>query len=332
MGAMAAPLATLAERVLRGEPRAIGRMISRIEHGDVGVARDMALLFEAGGRAHIIGVTGAPGTGKSTLVAAMAAELLRRGRTVGVIGVDPSSPYTGGAILGDRVRMSDVVAAPRMFMRSMAARGTLGGLARATADAITVLDSAGKDVVLVETVGVGQDEVDIASAAHTTLLVSVPGLGDDIQLLKAGVVEIADVHVVNKAERDGADQLVGQITTMLRQGPTERARDEWDIPVVTTVASRAQGIAFLVDTIDKHHRWLSRGDELERRERHMAAARIGAICTGMLRDRLQDPAVGAEFEAAVEDVRRRRRDPWTAARRLVGGLSWETPLGEDGTP
>jgi LAO/AO transport system kinase len=183
-------------------------------------------------------------------------------------------------------------------------------------------------VVLVETVGVGQDEVDIASAAHTTLLVSVPGLGDDIQLLKAGVVEIADVHVVNKADRDGADQLVGQIKTMLRQGPRERIRGEWEIPVVTTVASRQEGIGVLVDTIEEHHRWLRRGDELDRRERHMAAARISAICTGILRDRLQDPGVGAEFEAAVEDVRLRRRDPWAAARRLVGAVSAQALVGE----
>jgi LAO/AO transport system kinase len=325
---MASTVPRLAERVLSGDPRAIARLISRVERGDAGVVEDIAQLFEAGGGAHIVGVTGAPGTGKSTLVAGIASESLRRGRTVGVIAVDPSSPYTGGAILGDRVRMSAVAAEPRMFMRSMAARGALGGLARATADAVTVLDAAGKDVVLVETVGVGQDEVDIASAAHTTLLVSVPGLGDDIQLLKAGVVEIADVHVVNKADRDGADLLVGQIKAMLNHRPSERLRDGWQIPVVTTVASREQGIGGLVDTIEGHHRWLRRGGELGRRERHMAASRISAICTGILRDRLQDPGVGAEFEAVVEDVHRRRVDPWTAAQRLLEGLNRHAPLGE----
>ena len=326
---MATPVPGLTERVLDGDPRAIARMISRVERGEAGVARDIAQLFEAGGGAHIVGTTGAPGTGKSTLVAGIASELLRRGRTVGVIAVDPSSPYSGGAILGDRVRMSAVTAEPGMFMRSMAGRGALGGLARATADAVTVLDAAGKDVVLIETVGVGQDEVDIAGAAHTTLLVSVPGLGDDIQLLKAGVVEIADVHVVNKADRDGANQLVGQIKTMLRQWPGTRLRGEWEIPVVTTVASREQGIGELVNAIEEHHRWLGRGDELERRERHMAAARISAICTGILRDRLEDPGVGAEFEAAVDLVQRRRLDPSAAARRLVEGLARQAPLGED---
>src|SRR4029077_5250614 len=157
------------------------------------------------------------------------------GRTLGVIAVDPSSPYSGGAILGDRVRMSGGAAEPRMFMRSMAARGALGGLARATADAITVLDASGKDVVLVETVGVGQDEVDIAAAAHTTLLVSVPGLGDDIQLLKAGVVAIAGIHVVNKADREGADRLVSQITVMLMLGPRGHSEGQWTVPVVATV-------------------------------------------------------------------------------------------------
>jgi LAO/AO transport system kinase len=325
---MANPVPDLAERVRSGDPRAIARMISKVERGEAGVTRDIAQLFAAGGRAHIVGTTGAPGTGKSTLVAAIASELLRRGRTVGVVAVDPSSPYSGGAILGDRVRMSAVTAEPGMFMRSMAARGALGGLARATVDAVTVLDAAGKDVVLIETVGVGQDEVDIASAAHTTLLVSVPGLGDDIQLLKAGVVEIADVHVVNKADRDGADQLVGQLQTMLSQWPGGRFREGWTIPVVTTVASREQGVGGLVDTIEEHHRWLHRGDELERRERHMASARISAICTGILRGRLQDPGVGAEFEAAVDDVQRRRLDPWAAARRLVEGLGRHAPFDE----
>jgi LAO/AO transport system kinase len=316
---------SLADRVLGGDPRAIARMISRVERADPGVTEEIAQLYEAGGRAWIVGVTGAPGSGKSTLVAAMASELLRRGRSVGVIAVDPSSPYSGGAILGDRVRMTRATAEPGMFMRSMAARGALGGLARATADAITVLDAAGKDVVLVETVGVGQDEVDIAAAAHTTLLISVPGLGDEIQLLKAGVVEIADAHVVNKADRADANQLVSQITAMLRLGSREHPQNGWAIPVVSTVASREEGIAELVDTVDRHHRWLGGGDELERRERHMAAARIRAIYTGLLRDRLQSSDTGADFEAAVEQVHRRRQDPWTAARRLVTGLSAPAP-------
>jgi LAO/AO transport system kinase len=320
--------ATLADRVRDGDPRAVARMISRVERADAAITEDIAQLFEAGGRAQIVGVTGAPGSGKSTLVAATASELLRRGRSVGVIAVDPSSPYSGGAILGDRVRMSGATAEPRMFMRSMAARGALGGLARATADAITVLDAAGKDVVLVETVGVGQDEVDIAAAAHTTLLISVPGLGDEIQLLKAGVVEIADVHVVNKADRADANQLVSQIKAMLRLDLREHAEDGWAIPVVSTVASREEGIAELVDTIDRHHRWLSGGDELERRERHMAAARIRAICTGLLRDRLGSSDAGADFEAAVEEVHRRRQDPWTAARMLVTGPNAPAWCGE----
>ena len=310
---------TLADRVLAGELTAVARMISRVERGEPGVGAEIAQLFEAGGRAHVVGVTGAPGTGKSTLVAAMAAELLRRGLRVGVIAVDPSSPFSGGAILGDRVRMSAVAAQPGVFMRSMAARGTLGGLARATSDVVSVLDAAGMDVVLVETVGVGQDEIDIATAAHTTVLVSVPGLGDDIQLLKAGVMEIADVHVVNKADREGADQLIAQITTMLRLGgrPPE---GRWDVPVLSTVASRAERIAGLVDTVDAHHRWLAGCEELERRERRMAVARLTTICSDLLRASLQSPGRSAEFDAAVEAVQHRRQDPWEAARQLVVGL------------
>jgi GTPase len=215
--------------------------------------------------------------------------------------------------------MSAVAAQPGVFMRSMAARGTLGGLARATSDVVSVLDAAGMDVVLVETVGVGQDEIDIATAAHTTVLVSVPGLGDDIQLLKAGVMEIADVHVVNKADREGADQLIAQITTMLRLGgrPPE---GRWDVPVLSTVASRAERIAGLVDTVDAHHRWLAGCEELERRERRMAVARLTTICSDLLRASLQSPGRSAEFDAAVEAVQHRRQDPWEAARRLVVGL------------
>jgi LAO/AO transport system kinase len=310
----------LVDRVLEGDPRAVARMISRVERGDAGVTTEIARLFQAGGRSRIIGVTGAPGSGKSTLVAALTAELVRRGHRVGVVAVDPSSPYSGGAILGDRVRMSTVTADAAVFVRSMAARGTLGGLAAATADAVTVLDAAGKDLVLVETVGVGQDEVDIAGAAHTTVVVSVPGLGDDIQLLKAGVVEIADVHVVNKADRDGADQLLSQIRAALRLGLREELQSQWPVPVVQTVAIRGTGIARLVDLLDEHHRWLTGGDGLERRERHMAAARVGAICTGILRDRLHAPSTSEEFQSTVEEVRRRRMDPWSAAQRVIAGL------------
>lgn len=310
---------TLADRVLAGELTAVARMISRVERGEPGVEAEIARLFEAGGRAHVVGVTGAPGTGKSTLVAAMAAELLRRGLRVGVIAVDPSSPFSGGAILGDRVRMSAVAAQPGVFVRSMAARGALGGLARATSDAVSVLDAAGMDLVLVETVGVGQDEIDIATAAHTTVLVSVPGLGDDIQLLKAGVMEIADVHVVNKADREGANQLIAQITTMLRLGG--RPPDgQWDVPVVSTVASREERISALVDTVSAHHRWLAGCEELERRERRMAVARLTTICSDLLHASLQSPGRSTEFDAAVDAVQRRRQDPWAAAQQLVVGL------------
>jgi len=315
----AARVSPLVERVLRGEVLAMARMISRVEAGADRVEDDLAELHRTGGKALVVGVTGSPGTGKSTLVAAMAAELRARGKTVGIIAVDPTSPYTGGAIMGDRIRMNALSGDDGVFIRSMATRGSLGGLARAAADAVTVLDAAGRDWVMVETVGVGQDEVDIARASHATLVISVPGLGDDVQAIKAGVLEIADIHVVNKADREGARRTAMELKGMLNLAGS-RSEDSWKPPVMLTIADRGEGVPDLVGEIERFAAWQRSNGRLEERERDMAAARLRSIVTGILLDHLQHPETAADFDSTVERVRTRRIDPFTGARELIGGV------------
>lgn len=304
--------------MLSGEELAIARMISRIESGSVELG-ELRQLYSAGGKAHVVGVTGAPGSGKSTLVAALAGRFLARGLSVGIIAVDPTSPYTGGALLGDRIRMQSLFGDPRVFIRSMATRGALGGLARATADAVAVLDAAGKDVVVVETVGVGQDEVDVARASHTTVVVTVPGLGDDVQAIKAGVIEIADIHVVNKADRDGAARTAAELRTMLNlAGP--RPPGAWRPPILMTVAETGQGVEELAQEIERHRNWLEESGCRRQREREIAAARVRAVAMGLLLARLQDPTSGVDFEEVVDRVAERELDPTSAAWQLMGGV------------
>ena len=223
----------LARGVLAGRSRPIARAISEVERNSGDVPEILRRLFRETGRARIIGITGPPGAGKSTLVLRLAQAYRREGRTVGIVAVDPSSPFTGGAILGDRIRMAEIYTDPGVFIRSMATRGTLGGLARATSDAVDILDAAGFQVILIETVGVGQDEVDVVRAADTTAVVLVPGLGDDIQAIKAGILEIADVFIVNKAEREGSDRAVSELTMML---DLSHGRDTWRPPIIKTTA------------------------------------------------------------------------------------------------
>jgi len=310
----------LVERAIDGHVPSISRLISRLEaRGRDGDAMLQRLHAEGGG-AHVIGITGAAGSGKSTLVTALARELRAREKTVGIVAVDPSSSISGGSILGDRIRMQEHALDPGVFVRSMSTRGSLGGLSRATIDAVTVLDAAGRDVVIIETVGVGQDEVDVVQAAHTVAVVSVPGMGDDIQAIKAGLLEIADLHVVNKADRPDTDRTIGELRTMLGLVPAS----DWEPPILPTVASDGTGVAELADALDAHRAWLAESGELARRERRSAAARVAAVAQDLLLEELESPAGGDAFERAVEDVQCRRTDPRTAARELIRVAAGQT--------
>jgi LAO/AO transport system kinase len=266
--------------------------------------------------ARVVGLTGSPGVGKSTSTSMLVAELRRRGDRVAVLDVDPSSPFTGGALLGDRVRMQDHAGDPGVFIRSMASRGHLGGLAWATPHALRVLDAAGFDVILVETVGVGQAEVDIAGLADTTVVLVAPGMGDGVQAAKAGILEVADVFVVNKADRDGAQATIRELRNMLALG-----RAEWRPPIVPTVALRGEGAAELVDALGKHHAHLAESGGLRRRRMARARDEIEAIALGELRSRLADVGGRAELDALSAAVVDGTTDPYTAADTLLAALA-----------
>ena len=270
------------------------------------------------GNAQVLGLTGSPGVGKSTTTNELVRALRARGQRVGILAVDPASPYTGGAILGDRVRMQDHATDSGVYIRSMSSRGHLGGLAAATPQAVRVLEAAGCDVVLVETVGVGQAEVEVASLADTTLVLLAPGMGDAIQAVKAGILEIADVFVVNKADRDGADATYRDIQGML--GLVSRAPGEWRPPVVRAVAAKAEGIEDVLAAIDKHRSWLEAHDELRRRREARAAAEIEAIALGTLRARLASLREGTALPALASRVADGSVDPYAAAGELLAGL------------
>ena len=312
----------LLDRVLAGEIRAMARMMSyaestRTEHRD-----QLARLYSHAGQAHVIGLTGVPGSGKSTLVRSMTLAFRATGRRVGIVAVDPSSPFSGGAILGDRVRMADLATDDGVFIRSLATRGSLGGLARAALDTADVLDAAGFDVVLIETVGVGQDEVDIATAAHTVVVVSAPGLGDGIQAIKAGVLEIADMHVVSKSDRPDAHKTVGDLKSMLGLGLTGRGPSEWKVPVISTSAETGAGIDELIETIDAHGVHLRTSGELDGRQRKIAEMRVMKAAEDIVRDRIEigrDSGLGPLLDQTAS----REIDPQTAAHRLLRELKLE---------
>jgi LAO/AO transport system kinase len=304
----------LAARVLTGDPRAIARAISLVEHEDGSAAELIRIIFAHTGRAYLIGVTGPPGAGKSTLVDRLTEELRRSGRTVGVIAVDPTSPFTGGAVLGDRVRMQRHWADEGVFIRSMATRGHLGGLSRTTGDAALVLDAAGKDVVVIETVGVGQDEVDIIRTADISIVALVPGTGDDVQAIKAGIMEIADVFVVNKADRDGADHLVAAVEANLALHTYHG--DEWRPPILKTVATEGAGIAALLGEIDRF-RLRSTVDQ-QRRRRARSEDRLRELLAARFITHLEARVLHAgELESIVARIAGRDLDPYTAAGELL---------------
>ena len=305
--------------VLAGDGRHIGRAISAVERGES--SEILRALFERTGRARVIGITGPPGAGKSTLVQRLAQSYRRRQKRVGIVAVDPSSPFSGGAILGDRIRMSEIYTDPGVFIRSMATRGALGGLARATADAVDVLDAAGYEVILIETVGVGQDEVEVVQAAETVAVVLVPGLGDDIQAIKAGILEIGDVFVVNKADREGADRTAAELAMMLDLSP----HSPWRPPIVRTVATRGEGIEEVVAALEAHAVHLASGGEGARRREKRIRARLLALLAERFRRTVETrPSEREDWKEAVRRVRDREEDPYSVASRLFDRLVRET--------
>jgi LAO/AO transport system kinase len=307
----------LAERVLAGDPRAIARAISLIEDDDPASAALVGAIYGRSGHAYVMGVTGPPGAGKSTLVDRITAELRRRhgaGYLIGIVAVDPTSPFTGGAVLGDRLRMQGHATDEGVFIRSMATRGHLGGLARATGDAALVLDAAGRDVVIIETVGVGQDEVEIVQNADVSIVTLVPGLGDEIQALKAGIMEIADIFVVNKADREGADRVVSAIEANLSLHAY--GAGEWRPPIVKTTATSGEGIGELIDAVDAHRR--QSASTLASRRRLRTEHRLRELTSARFMSHLEGRVLkSGELDVLVDRIARRELDPYTAAQDLL---------------
>ncbi len=303
----------LVERLLAGERRALARVITRVESSAPESRQYLQQLYPHTGRAHTIGVTGGAGSGKSTLTNALAAEYRSRGATVGIVAVDPSSPFTQGAILGDRIRMQDIALDPGVFIRSMASRGSLGGLSPALNDVVDVLDAFGFDYVLIETVGAGQDEVEIASTAMTTLLVNNPGTGDDIQAMKAGIIEIADVLIVNKADQPGSDVLVSQLQALLSLSPAGTRRPK----IVKTTATRNEGFSELAEAIAEHRDWLESSGTIAQRRRDNCRHQVLALARAELLERVRSSLSSAELDAIIARVAERQLDPHSAADLLV---------------
>ena len=312
--------AQLVQRARAGDARAVGRLISLVENASPLLRDVTAALMPYVGSVRVIGLTGSPGVGKSTTTSALVTAYRARGLRVGVLAVDPSSPFSGGALLGDRVRMQDHATDSGVYIRSMASRGHLGGLAWSTPQALRVLDAAGCDVVLVETVGVGQAEVEVASLADSTLVLVAPGMGDAIQAAKAGILEIADIFVVNKADRDGADQAARDLRHMLSLGE-RRTADEWQPPVVKTVAARGEGIDDVMAALDKHHDWLVATGRLDAKRRVRAADEIEAIAVTALRERIGDLRDGSLLDELAGRVAGGDLDPYSAADALLDGLT-----------
>ncbi|CAN5234746.1 methylmalonyl Co-A mutase-associated GTPase MeaB [soil metagenome] len=313
-------VATLVAGAREGDPRSVARLISLVEDASPLLREVAAALSPYTGTATIIGLTGSPGVGKSTSTSALVRAFRGRDLRVGVLAVDPSSPFSGGALLGDRVRMQDHALDGGVFIRSMASRGHLGGLSWATPQALRVLDAAGCDIVLVETVGVGQAEVEIASLADTTVVLLAPGMGDGIQAAKAGILEIADLFVVNKADRDGADATVRDLRYMLSLGGKHSEAGAWRPPILKTVASRAEGIEEVIDEILAHRDWMAGSGELDRRRAARAGAEIEVIAVRTLRERMGDVHGSAGLPALADQVVAGDIDPFSAAEQIVASL------------
>ncbi|MDX3524405.1 methylmalonyl Co-A mutase-associated GTPase MeaB [Streptomyces scabiei] len=313
-------VSTLVAQAREGRPRAVARLISLVEGASPQLREVMAELAPLTGGAYVVGLTGSPGVGKSTSTSALVTAYRRAGKRVGVLAVDPSSPFSGGALLGDRVRMSEHVSDPGVYIRSMATRGHLGGLAWSAPQAVRVLDAAGCEVILVETVGVGQSEVEIASQADTSVVLLAPGMGDGIQAAKAGILEIGDVYVVNKADRDGADATARELNHMLGLGES-RAPGDWRPPIVKTVASREEGIDEVVEALEKHRAWMDERGVLADRRRARAAREVETIAVTALRERIGDLHGDRRLSALAERIVAGELDPYRAADELVTGLT-----------
>ncbi|MEU5577232.1 methylmalonyl Co-A mutase-associated GTPase MeaB [Streptomyces huasconensis] len=311
---------SLVAQAREGRPRAVARLISLVEGASPQLREVMAALAPLAGHAYVVGLTGSPGVGKSTSTSALVSAYRRAGKRVGVLAVDPSSPFSGGALLGDRVRMSDHASDPGVYIRSMATRGHLGGLAWAAPQAIRVLDAAGCDVVLVETVGVGQSEVDIASQADTSVVLLAPGMGDGIQAAKAGILEIGDVYVVNKADRDGADATARELNHMLGLGES-RGPGDWRPPIVKTVAARGEGIDEVVEALEKHRAWMEERGVLAERRVARAAREVETIAVTALRERIGSVHGDRRLSALAERIVAGELDPYAAADELVAGVT-----------
>jgi LAO/AO transport system kinase len=305
----------LVNDAISGSVRALAKLITMVENEMPEALEALRRLYPQTGKAYILGITGPPGSGKSTLTDKITKELRKRNFTVGIIAVDPTSPFTGGALLGDRLRMQDITSDEGVFVRSMATRGTLGGLSKATADTVKVLDAFGKDFIIIETVGVGQDEVDIVRTADTTLLISVPGLGDDIQAMKAGIMEIGDIFVVNKADREGADRVVTELSLMLDLSP---AKSAWRPPVVKTVGTLGEGIQELVEKILAHRKFLEEGEGLVKKRNTRAREEIINLIEKEISKYIHKMLkYDVTFDEVIEQVVARQKDPYSYAQTIT---------------
>ncbi|HEX5959126.1 MAG TPA: methylmalonyl Co-A mutase-associated GTPase MeaB [Hyphomicrobiaceae bacterium] len=317
---------SIVERLLSGDRRALARIVTLIENGAPEARPILAQLHAHGGGAHVVGFTGSPGAGKSTLVTAVARELRARGQRVAIVAVDPSSPFTGGAILGDRIRMMELAGDPNVFIRSMASRGSLGGLAASTRDVVRALDAAGFDTIIVETVGAGQAEVEIVRAAQTVVVVTVPGMGDDIQAIKAGILEIADVFVVNKADRPGADQTAAELRMLLSLDERRKER-EWKVPIVKTSAASGQGVPELVDRLAAHLAFLKTSGQLAARGERQARSEMLALLHQALLAKIEATVSPEEWQGLITEVVERTIDPYTAAETIAARIGLAPALG-----
>jgi LAO/AO transport system kinase len=317
---------SIVERLLSGDRRALARVVTLIENGAPDARRILAQLHAHGGRAHVVGMTGSPGAGKSTLVTALARELRRREQRIGIVAVDPTSPFTGGALLGDRIRMMELAGDPNVFIRSMASRGSLGGLASSTRDVVRALDAAGFDTIVVETVGAGQAEVEIVRAAQSVVVVTVPGMGDDIQAIKAGILEIADIFVVNKADRPGADQTAAELR-MLLSLDEHRKEHAWKVPIVKTVAASSEGVPELADKLAAHLDYLKQSGQLTVRGEQQARSEMLALLHQALLAKIESTVGPDDWQRLVEEVVERQTDPYTAASEIARRIGLSPSIG-----